>query len=610
MTEPIVEPAAARALGWALLHFLWQGSAIAGILAVLRVALPERAARLRYLAGCAALLAMLAAPAVTVAVLHDGGGPVVSAMSADVDEPAASPAPAMPAGAVPHEAAAAPGWLESAAAWLDPAIPWVLAAWLAGVCLLSLRLARGWVAARRIAERGCEPAAPRWLATLARLRRELGVSRPVRLAASALAEVPSVVGWLRPVVVVPVSVFAGLSTWQVEAILAHELAHIRRHDYLVNLLQSAVETLLFYHPATWWVSKQVREERERCCDDVAVALCGDAAGYVRALAELEAMRAAPALALSATGGSLLGRARRLLAPSGARRSSGTLAGAVALILVACAWATASAEQSQSVDSAPAMAPMTPSTASAAMPLEAPPPPVPPTMPTEGPTEGIVAPPPVPPSLAAEQASPPPDPPAPPDLPAQPHPPAPQPVGPVPVIVPPSPPSAPVPPVPAVPGAAVTPPGRAAPPPPRGPAPPRPPGPAGRRAADPDADDPDLIDVMIELGYTRIPVDQLIALGTHGVTRSFVLGMNGLGFGRLRVETLIAMKIHGITPRFARGLRAAGVTISRAEELQAMKIHGITPDFVREARRLGLRPLSPERLVALRIHGVLPRRRSR
>jgi beta-lactamase regulating signal transducer with metallopeptidase domain len=547
---------------------------------------------------------MLAAPALTVAMLHDDPAAPTAVTSVPVEDEPAAPVMAIPTTEMP---AVQLGWADAARSWIDPAIPWVLAVWLAGVCLLSLRLARGWVAARRVAERGCEPAAPRWQATLARLRRELGVSRPVRLAASALAQVPSVVGWLRPVVVVPVSAFAGLTTWQVEAVLAHELAHIRRHDYLVNLLQSAVETLLFYHPATWWVSRQVREERERCCDDVAVALCGDAAGYVRALAELEAMRAAPALAMSATGGSLLGRARRLLAPPQTRRSSGTLAGAIALVLVAGAWATASAEQSASFSSS-AMAPMDPASVPSAMPHAAPPT-----------SEGVVTPLSAPP-VAAQRSAPPvvADAPAIPAPSAQPAPPLPAPsataapvvapvpdspvpeplpvlAAPIPVIAPPSPPFPPVPPVSA---AAFTPPVVAAPP--------RPPR-AGRSDED---DGPDLIDVMAELGYRRIPVDQLIALGVHGITRSFVAGMNGLGFGRLPVETLIAMKIHGVTPGFARDLRAAGVTIRRAEELQRMRIHGVTPEIVREARQLGFRPLSPDRLVELRIHGLLPRRRSR
>src|SRR6185503_3583474 len=129
------------------------------------------------------------------------------------------------------------------------------------------------------------------------------------------------VGWVKPAVLLPAAALTGLSTVQLESLLAHELAHVRRHDYLVNLLQGLIETLLFYHPAVWWVSRQIRREREHCCDDIAVALCGDVKLYAGALAQLEELRGRvlePALA--ATGGELLGRIRRLLqpAPSGRR----------------------------------------------------------------------------------------------------------------------------------------------------------------------------------------------------------------------------------------------------------------------------------------------------
>ena len=124
---------------------------------------------------------------------------------------------------------------------------------------------------------------------------------------------PTVVGWLRPAILLPIAALAALSPSQVEAILAHELAHIRRHDYAVNVLQTLAETLLFYHPAVWWLSKRIRVEREHCCDDVAIAICGDPVGYAQALAELERWRSAsPAMAMAATGGSLLDRVRRIL----------------------------------------------------------------------------------------------------------------------------------------------------------------------------------------------------------------------------------------------------------------------------------------------------------
>jgi hypothetical protein len=141
----------------------------------------------------------------------------------------------------------------------------------------------------------------------------VGVSRPVQLFISSLVEVPTVVGWLKPVILVPVGALAGLPPNHVEALLAHELAHIRRYDYLVNVLQNVAEAVLFYHPAVWWVSSQVRAERELCCDDIAVRASGDVLTYVHALAELESYRPAQSRhVLAANGGSLLNRIRRLV----------------------------------------------------------------------------------------------------------------------------------------------------------------------------------------------------------------------------------------------------------------------------------------------------------
>jgi hypothetical protein len=160
--------------------------------------------------------------------------------------------------------------------------------------------------------RGSTQADEDWTRRVRRLGARLGLARRVRVLTSALVDVPCAIGWLRPVILVPASALAGMSPGQLEAILAHELAHVRRHDYLANLFQTVVETLLFYHPAVWWLSSRVRAERENCCDDCAVAICGDAVTYARALAALEHLRAAAGLAVAATGGSLLARVRRLL----------------------------------------------------------------------------------------------------------------------------------------------------------------------------------------------------------------------------------------------------------------------------------------------------------
>jgi hypothetical protein len=141
------------------------------------------------------------------------------------------------------------------------------------------------------------------------------------------------------------STLSGLSPWQLDAILAHELAHVRRHDYLVNLLQAAVETLLFYHPAVWWLSNEVRRERESCCDDLAVELCGDRLAYARALAELEGLRLSPPrLALAADGGALMERVRRLVGAPVRRSRRSWLVGLLALALLPAGLALSRAQE--------------------------------------------------------------------------------------------------------------------------------------------------------------------------------------------------------------------------------------------------------------------------
>jgi beta-lactamase regulating signal transducer with metallopeptidase domain len=192
-------------------------------------------------------------------------------------------------------------------------LPGLVWAWIGGVIALSIRSLGGWAVAERYARRHTWRAEAVWEERFAALVKRLRISRPVRLAVSALAQVPAVVGWARPIVLVPASVFTGLTAEQIEALLAHELAHVRRHDYLVNLAQTAAETLLFYHPAVWWVSRKIRNERENCCDDLAVEVSGNTVAYVQALTEVEQMRhATPRLAMAADGGSLLNRVQRLL----------------------------------------------------------------------------------------------------------------------------------------------------------------------------------------------------------------------------------------------------------------------------------------------------------
>ena len=209
--------------------------------------------------------------------------------------------------------------------------------WCAGVALLTLHLAGGWWRLTRIARRATPIVTGRLTAALPAIAGRIGVKRKVRLVESALVRVPSVVGWLRPVIVLPISALAGLPPAHLEAILAHELAHIRRGDFAVNVLQCVVETLLFYHPAVWWVSRRIRVERELCCDDMAAALSPTRVAYARALTSLEELQhATRTVAVAANGGELLQRVRRILEPqdvSGSRWSGGVAMSVVLTVLL-------------------------------------------------------------------------------------------------------------------------------------------------------------------------------------------------------------------------------------------------------------------------------------
>ncbi len=293
MIHAFVTSPLTHAIGLALVHFLWQGVVIAGLVAVaLRwLSLPSSA---RYGIGCAGLAAMALAPVVTVYWVLAGGAPVTFVGVGSI----------VTSGRAAADVAAA-------ATTFDRALLAVVVAWAAGVLALSGHLTSGWLAVSRL-RRGAGSGS-QWEGRVAALAERLGIRRTVRVFESSAVDVPSVLGWLRPVLLVPAGALAGLSPAQVDAILVHELAHVRRHDYFVNICQSAVETLLFYHPAVWWVSRQVRIEREHCCDDVAVAECGDRVSYARALTALDERRSGALVpGMAASGGELVRRVRRLL----------------------------------------------------------------------------------------------------------------------------------------------------------------------------------------------------------------------------------------------------------------------------------------------------------
>ena len=298
--ENLVHTPLASAAGWALFHSLWEGALAA--LALLAILLAVRSPRIRYAGACLMMLGVVAGFAFTLYRLL----------------PAETKAAAAVARAIPP---AAPDRSQSAAHMplrvsIQDAVPWLAPFWIAGVVAFHLRSLAAWIAARRLRGRGVCRAPGQWEDRLRDLGARLQIARPVGLLESCLAEVPVVIGYWRPVILTPVGMLAGMSALQVEAILLHELAHIARRDYLINLLQTLAEGFLFYHPAIWWISGVIRAEREKCCDDAVVAASGDAAEYAAALTALERARwAANPAALAATGGKLVTRIRRLLYPN-------------------------------------------------------------------------------------------------------------------------------------------------------------------------------------------------------------------------------------------------------------------------------------------------------
>ncbi len=292
--------------GWTLIHFIWQGALIAALYAMGRK-VPGNAGtpQIRYLTACAALAALVVAPVITFGIL-----------AGSASAPANPYVGKIPVVSIPTDALNATHTSLAASVgpdWRDQMIPWLVMIWCSGALVFWARLVGGWAIAARMRSNLVRPAPAEWQVQFERLRARVQVSRPVRLLVSALVQVPTVIGWLRPVVLVPVGALAGLPAEHVEALLAHELAHIRRHDYLVNILQSLAEALLFYHPAVWWISSHIRDERELCCDDVAVSVSGDVFIYAQALAGLESNRSAHySPVLAANGGSLRERIGRLL----------------------------------------------------------------------------------------------------------------------------------------------------------------------------------------------------------------------------------------------------------------------------------------------------------
>ncbi len=287
-----------HALAQTLLHSLWQIAVLGLLAAMLLGVLQRRSAALKHAIGMLFLIAMAAAPVMTFALLMSENDNHGTAAHTTGVLPLLMPAMLN----IPQVS-------ETTSALL---LPWF---WCAGVVFMLVRLIGGWWMLRRLDHQQSSPLPELWQQRADSIRNALGIGRRISIRLIEKMAVPCTVRVWRPIVWLPVSVLTQLTPDQIEALIAHELAHIRRLDWIWNGMQCVIEAVLFYHPAVWWLNRRIRQERENACDDLAVAVCGDAIVLAEALARLERSRLpGHMLALSADGGSLMQRITRLLSP--------------------------------------------------------------------------------------------------------------------------------------------------------------------------------------------------------------------------------------------------------------------------------------------------------
>jgi beta-lactamase regulating signal transducer with metallopeptidase domain len=530
-----------QAIAWTLIHFCWQAAAIAAAYGVAARLTARRSSHVRYVVAVSALVAMLAVAVLTFAWQVVPRGETRSSGAADFAA-ADFPRVAQP-GRTPAAAAFAAS--QEIVERMPSYLLWIDAVWLMGVCGLAFRNVGGLWMIRRLRRRAEKSEAPVEVQErFARIVAALGLKRDVMLRVSDAIAGPVTVGALKTMVLLPVSALSGLGPEELEVVLAHELAHVRRADFMWNLLQTVAETLFFFHPAVWWISGQVRHERELCCDDLALEVCPNPVVYARALFHLEEQRSRQlhmAMALDGNQGPqtlrmriarILGEQAAFVMP-GERRFSlaAVLAGALVLLVsapqviaslrphVAPAVATV-AKAVAEVAKAPATRPVS---ATAAATVDAP---------------------------AGAQAA------------------------------------------------------NSKPAPERKEEQAQVSAPASSATGSDSGSHATYIERMKAAGYD-VDLDQLIAMKIQNITPEYARAMAQLGSGKPTADQLLAMKIQNVTPEYARAMGQLGLGQASVDDLVACKIQGVTPEVIAQLKQQGLEVKSFSDAVSYQIFKVTP-----
>lgn len=307
----------------ALLHFVWQGVVIAIVVAGLLRLLRQASAQSRYLLNCIALSICLLLPINYLIQNAPAQASAQTALQMHLKDPSLIPANSVLQADDETQQMVISHFAHQQWIALQPVLPYLAAMWAIGVAVLILRLLLGlrWVSQQ--VKSAKQLSDPIWQAKLQQMATAMGVKSVLRLGISTQLPFPVTAGWWRPIVILPASLLSGMSPHLVEALLAHEIAHIKRFDYLINLLQSLIEIVLFYHPVVWWLSKQIRQEREQIADDLAASLLGEPRRLALALSELEQFQfIQPQLAQGAHGGNLMLRIKRLIQTDSTIKTAG------------------------------------------------------------------------------------------------------------------------------------------------------------------------------------------------------------------------------------------------------------------------------------------------
>ena len=331
--EILINPKIIENLGWTILHSLWQIALIAIVLFALLKILRGFSANMRYLVSVFALVLAVALPVATFVQLAGNSAPNFSPEEISQIrnfEPVAEASQRSEKFPTFAETSQQTGNLYGQSVLnlenlqnyfgenLSKTFPFIVGLWLLGVMLFAFRLIGGACQLHIYKTRGIFAPNKQWQERFIAIYEKLKITRKVKFFQSSLIETPVVIGWLKPVILVPASVLLQINPKELETIITHELVHIRRCDALVNFAQSVVEILFFYHPCVWWISAVVRREREFAADEAVINLLENShVVYANALANLEEIRQRanqklPSLITAANGGNLMQRIQKIL----------------------------------------------------------------------------------------------------------------------------------------------------------------------------------------------------------------------------------------------------------------------------------------------------------